>query len=293
MTKLLRTTAGIWILGLAALSAAAATKERTVIELWPADRIEEKTKEEAKVSKWRGVDSITRLHNVSRPILTVFQPPKGKANGAAVVVCPGGGYSILAYDLEGTEICEWLNTLGVTAFLLKYRVPKQRDAAFQDIQRAVGLVRHGAAKWGVDVKRIGVLGFSAGGHLCARLCTNYHKRTYPTVDAADAVACRPDFAVLIYPAYLHNRNKTGVDAKNLPVNAKTPPAFLAMLTRDGHGDSALVYYRALRRAKVCCELHAYAFGSHGCGLRAPADNASTWPTQCARWLRDAGLLGAK
>src|SRR5690349_387548 len=150
---------------------------------------------------------LIRLGNVSKPTLAIYRPPASKDNGTAVMVCPGGGYRIVAIDLEGTEVCEWLNSLGVTAFLLKYRVPKREHlekhtAALQDAQRALGIARHQAKEWGLATNRIGVLGFSAGGHLAATLSNTSDQRTYPKVDDADTVSCRPDFTVLIYPAYL-------------------------------------------------------------------------------------------
>ena len=179
-------------------------QETKVIELWPGKPPggTDKPKQEKPVtSEWRGKWSITRLQHVSKPTLTVFQPTgRAAAPRPAVVVCPGGGYSILAWDLEGTEICQWLNTLGVAGLLLKYRVPRQRDAAFADAQRAMGLARHRAKAWQVDPKRVGILGFSAGGHLAARVCTSFAERSYEAVDEADAASCRPDFAVLVYPA---------------------------------------------------------------------------------------------
>src|ERR1051325_8911524 len=151
--------------------------------------------------------SVVRLGNVSTPTIAIYRPAKDKDTGAAVVVFPGGGYSILALDLEGTEVCEWLNSIGVTGVLLKYRVPKRaglekHTAALQDAQRAFGLLRHGAREWGLDSRRLGVLGFSAGAHLSAALCNSADQRSYPVLDPADRLSCRPDFAVLIYPAYL-------------------------------------------------------------------------------------------
>ncbi len=150
---------------------------------------------------------VVRLGNVSKPTLTLYRPAPGKDTGEVVMVCPGGGYSILAMDLEGTEVCEWLNSLGITGALLKYRVPKRPGlekyaAALQDAQRALGLLRHQSKAYGFDPKRIGVIGFSAGGHLAAALSNNYDHRTYPAVDEADTASCRPDFTLLVYPAYL-------------------------------------------------------------------------------------------
>ncbi len=181
---------------------------------------------------------VIRLSSVSVPTITVYHAPAEHNTGAAVVVCPGGGYNILAWDLEGTEVCDWLNSIGVTGILLKYRVParpgrERYAAALQDVQRAVGLVRQHATNWGIDSHRIGVLGFSAGAHLSAALAANSATRNYPAVDAADELSCHPDFLVLIYPAYLTDENPN--DELNAEVGVqkgKTPPTFIAMTEDD-------------------------------------------------------------
>jgi len=233
--------------------------------------------------------TIAKISNVSRPAVTVFRPEKkAAAPGPAVVLCPGGGYGILAYDLEGTEVCTWLNGLGITGILLKYRVPRQRDGAFQDVQRAVGMVRHRAKAWGIHPRRIGILGFSAGGHLAARLCTNFKTRAYKTVDAADEVSCQPDFAVLIYPA--HVAKGDSLDTTTLPVTRETPTTFVAIACNDKFAPGALAYFQALRGAKVRSELHVFQFGGHGCGLRPADDGLTTWPAHCERWLKGIGVL---
>ena len=181
-----------------------------IISIWPGDapgEVKGEIGEEAPKPNRPGSKKIIRLGNVSKPTISLFPAPKEKATGAAVLVCPGGGYGILAYDLEGTEVCEWLNSIGVTGILLKYRVPRRKnrekhDAPLQDSQRALGIVRANAKDWGIDPNRIGILGFSAGGHLTAASLTNYDKRTYERVDASDDLSSRPDFGILIYPAYL-------------------------------------------------------------------------------------------
>ena len=227
---------------------------------------------------------VIRLGNVSNPTITVFRPPQGRANGAAVIVCPGGGYHILAMDLEGTEICDWSNSIGVTAVLLKYRVPTRAGqpkhaAPLQDAQRALGLTRSHAADWNIDPRRIGILGFSAGGHLSATASTNWEKRTYDPVDAADEISCRPDFTLLIYPAYLAARNQPNKIAPELNVNAKTPPTFLAQTQDDGVGvENSLLYALALQSAEVPVELHIYPTGGHGYGLRPSDKTVSTGPS---------------
>jgi acetyl esterase/lipase len=240
---------------------------------------------------------ITRLGNVSKPTITVFKPEAGKDTGAAVVVCPGGAYRILAYDLEGTEVCRWLNDLGVTGVLLKYRVPSRQGlekhtAALQDVQRAIGLVRSRAREWNIDPKRVGVLGFSAGGHLAASVSTNYASRTYPAADDADKESCRPDFSVLVYPAYLIDNDDPAKLAADIKVTSQTPPAFVVMTQDDGiKVENAYTYALALKNAKVPAELHVYPTGGHGYGLRPSANPVSTeWPRLAGEWMRAQGFL---
>ncbi len=239
---------------------------------------------------------VIRLGNVSQPTITVFPAPKETNTGAAVVVCPGGGYSILAMDLEGTEVCQWLNSIGVTGVLLKYRVPARPDrprfeAPLQDAQRALGVVRERAGEWGINPARIGILGFSAGGHLAAAASTNYEARTYPLVDAADKLSCRPDFAVLIYAGSLTVKDKGDEISPELKITGQTPPTFLAMSQDDFvRIENNLFYSLALKKAKVPFELHIYPTGGHGYGLRPSEHNVATWPQRVADWMRAQGLL---
>ena len=280
----------IWVLVgmLTMYTAAIGAGKGKVIELWPAERLEAKGEEKSVVEPWREKAKITKTTNVWKPTITVFRRKKPAEPMPAVVVCPGGGYGILAWDLEGTEICEWLNGLGIMGVLLKYRVPRQRDLAFQDAQRAVGLVRARAKDWGIDGRKIGILGFSAGGHLAARTCTNHAKRAYEPVDDADSLSCRPDFAVLIYPAYLAKGD--GLDAETLPVTKATPTTFVAIASSDRFTPGALSYVQALRKAGVRSELHVFHVGGHGCGMRPIDDGLTAWPTHCERWLRAIGAL---
>jgi acetyl esterase/lipase len=240
---------------------------------------------------------LIRLGNVSKPTLTIYRPPTDKQNGTAVLVFPGGGYHILAMDLEGTEVCDWLNSIGVTAALLKYRVPKrasaEKPAAFQDAQRALGLVRSHAKEWGIDPKRIGVLGFSAGGHLAAFLSNQCDPRSYLPVDDADRVSCRPDFVVLIYPGGLTSREQGDRLAPELTVNNNTPPTFMAMAQDDPvRVENVLSYAAAMRKSEVPFELHVYPTGGHGYGLRPSKDFVTTWPARVTDWLRSRNVLEA-
>ncbi len=237
-----------------------------------------------------GGKRVMRLGHVSEPTLTMY-PPTTPSNGTAVVVFPGGGYTILAYDLEGTEVCEWLNRTGVTCALLKYRVPEsgpypKAAAALQDAQRAVGIVRSRAAEWKINPSRIGVLGFSAGAHLAATLSTHFEQRVYTAVDAADQVSCRPDFTVLVYPAYLGEENSTVLNPE-IHVTAATPPAFMVETQDDPyHAESSIAYYMALKKAGVPAELHLYAKGGHGYGLRRTAQPVTHWPDLVEVWLHN-------
>lgn len=242
---------------------------------------------------------LIRLGNVSKPTITLYKPPQDKDTGASVLVCPGGGYSILALDLEGSEVCEWLNSIGVTGILLKYRVPARKGiekyaAALQDAQRAMGLVRSRAKEWNLDPRRIGILGFSAGGHLSAMASTAYETRTYPAVDDADKESCRPDFAILIYPAWLTVRDDITKLSPEVKVTANTSPAFIVMTQDDPiKVESAIGYGLALKNAKVSAELHIYPKGGHGYGLRPSDNDVTKWPERAAEWLKTQGWLKAK
>lgn len=268
------------------------------IAIWPATppgRMaatgEEKDTSNEKSNKVAGLPVI-RLGNVSRPTLTIYKPAKENNSGAAVLVCPGGGYNILAYDLEGTEVCQWLNSIGVTTGLLKYRVPKAENdprpiEALQDAQRAMAILRSRASELAVDDKRIGVLGFSAGGHLSTRLCTNYNTRAYETIDETDRVSCRPNFAVLVYPAYLIHEGAE----QELPVDAQTPPMFLTMAADDPiNADNVLQLSLSLKHAKVPVELHLYPEGGHGYGLRRTQSICTHWPDRAEEWMHSRGIL---
>ncbi len=277
-------------------------EDSTPIRLWPGKApgdtqtlAAEQDTSKANDGKVAG-KSVIRLGNVSDPTLTVYPAPADRATGAAVVVCPGGGYHILALDLEGSEVCEWLNSIGVTGVLLKYRVPARQDrekhaAPLEDAQRAIRLVRSHADDWHVDTKRIGILGFSAGGHLAATASTRFNQSTYPEVDAADKLSCRPDFSVLVYPAYLTpDKADTNVSAE-LTISRDTPPTFLVMTEDDPvRVENVLVYTEALKKAGVSAELHVYSSGGHGYGLRPTALPVTHWPDLVATWMDGRGLM---
>lgn len=246
-----------------------------------------------------------QVRNVSRPTLTVYSP-SGRNTGAAVVVFPGGGYQILAIDLEGTEVCDWLTSRGITCVLLKYRVPNtgpswdqacgcDRDTKssmpLEDAQRTIGLVRLHAAEWHVDPHRIGVLGFSAGGHLVAAASTHFDRRVYRPVDAADRESCRPDFAVALYPGHLSLHGSSTLNP-NIHVTRGTPPTFLLQAENDDVDDvkNSLVYYQALKDAGVPAELHLYAEGRHAFGLRQTNFPITGWPRLVEAWLHTIGVI---
>jgi acetyl esterase/lipase len=241
---------------------------------------------------------VGRLGNVSSPTLTLYKP-KGNITGAAVVVFPGGGYNILAIDLEGTEVCDWLNSIGVTCVLVKYRVPgtgpyPKSPAALQDAQRAMGLVREHAAEWGIDPTRVGVLGFSAGGHLSAAVSNHYEQRLYDPIDAADKLSCRPDFAVVIYPGYLALADQNYAPNPDIQPTANTPPTFILQAENDPvHVENAVVYFMQLKNAKVPAELHVYTEGGHGYGLRPTRLPITGWPKLVETWLHTINVLPAQ
>ena len=287
-----------WVVVVACVAAAA--EKPSTIDLWPDKPPGDKGDlgDEKILENKPGESQVKRIANVSHPTLTLFRPDKDKDTGAAVVIAPGGGYNILAWDLEGEEVAAWLNSVGVTGVVLKYRVPRRPgtpgDAAppqaQMDAQRAVRLVRSKAADWNLDPKRIGMLGFSAGGHLTAWTATHFDRRAYDPIDDADQVSCRPDFAVLIYPAYLLNKDGDGL-AADLPVTRETPPMFLAHAGDDKISpQNSVEMYLALKKAGAPAELHVYASGGHGFGLRPSDKPCSTWPRRCADWMKDQGLL---
>jgi acetyl esterase/lipase len=283
-----------------------------VLPLWPGavpgdfgtigpERVRAPSEAPTKDAKW--------ITNVTKPTLAVFRPATDKNTGTAVVICPGGGYWNLAWDLEGEEVAAWLNTVGVTAIVLKYRVPRRPDqperlpapGPLLDTQRAVSLVRSRAAEWGINTNRIGILGFSAGGHLAVATATHFDQRGYESIDEIDQLSCRPDFAVAVYPGYFIEQQPAGVEinkgvlAPYMRIPQETPPIFLVHASDDpvAGAENSVVMYLALKRANVAAELHVYARGGHGFGVRKSSLPCSTWTARCVAWLQHQGLLGAE
>ncbi len=289
----------LFLFGLSALAAEGAPIGP--IPLWPGTPPGDKAilgpEHDATTGKDRMVAGrrVARITDVSSPTLTVYPAPKASARAPAVLVFPGGAYHILAIDLEGTEVCEWLNSTGIACVLVKYRVPAREGrppyaAPLQDAQRALGMVRTRAKEWGIDPARIGVLGFSAGAHLAAAISNNFEKRTYDRVDAADDASCRPDFAVLIYPGGLMRDDKLG---GQFAVVAGAPPTFIVQTEDDPvRVENSLTYYAALKAAKVPVEMHLYPAGGHGYGLRPSPLTVTTWPARAMDWMRSLGVLGS-
>jgi acetyl esterase/lipase len=239
---------------------------------------------------------IIKLGNVSTPQLAVYRPAPERANGTAVVICPGGGFSILAYDLEGTEVAAWLNDLGITAIVLKYRVPardrtKRWLAPVQDAQRSMSIVRSHATEWAIDPARIGLLGFSAGGATAAYAGLFGEQRQYEALDPIDQTPCRPDFAMLIYTAGFVERGQTAFQTP-APITKEAPPMFLVQAFDDGVPvENSLLLAAELKRAGGSAEVHVYDFGGHGYGLRpVPEKPVTSWPERAQAWLARRGLL---
>jgi acetyl esterase/lipase len=290
----------VFVIGLASIGLTADAPDAKTIDLWPGTAPGENGTIGEEQTKTRGEgDSkvVTSITNVTKPTITVSRPDRDKNTGVAIVVCPGGGYNNLAWEHEGTMVARWLNSIGVTAAVLKYRVPRRPDTpkeqqpvqALMDAQRALSLVRSRADEWGIDPKKVGIMGFSAGGHLGAWASTNYDKRAYDAVDAADKVDIRPDFAVLIYPGAVTRRGTDQIN-DNIRITSQTPPTFLACATDDGLAESNVALYLALKRAGVPVEMHLYSKGKHGFGMRESDNPHSTWPQSCEKWLRAEKVL---
>jgi acetyl esterase/lipase len=260
------------------------SQKTDLIYLWPGKVPGEIKEKQSAVTAVSENDNIIRLSEATNPAIEVFLPDPATRNGSAVIICPGGGYHILAYDLEGTEIAAWLNKLGFTAFVLQYRIPDKKEGALQDVQRAIRVVKSNSKKWNIDPEKIGVMGFSAGGSLSARASTLFSNKTYSTVDKTDSLSCRPAFAMLIYPAYL-DLGLNSTLTPELVLSKDVPPVFIFQTADDPYGNSALVFAGALRNEKLPVELHMLSSGGHGYGLRPGKTAAATWPLLAEKWLK--------
>jgi acetyl esterase/lipase len=259
----------------------------------PGENVKLKQVDDASGNKVAGCP-VLRVGNVSEPTLTFYPAPVNNNSGVTIIVNPGGGYNILAYNLEGTEICKRFNSYGVNCVLVKYRVPRREGlekhvAPLQDVQRAIAYTRSHAKEWNINSDKIGVLGFSAGAHLSAVASTNYSSRTYPRIDSYDDVSLRPDFTVLVYPAYLSADNFE--ISPELKVDSNTPPTILIQ-TQDDKSfiDSSLFYYYALKQANVPAAMHLYPSGGHGYGARNTGHTVNEWPHRVLSWLRDIKMI---
>jgi acetyl esterase/lipase len=283
-----------------------------VLPIWPGavpgdygtigpERVREPSEAPTKNAKW--------ITNVTKPAISVFRAADAGNTGVAIVICPGGGYWNLAWDLEGEEVAAWLNTIGVTGIVLKYRVPRRPNqperlpapGPLLDAQRAVSLIRSRAAEWGIDPNRIGIMGFSAGGHLSFSIATHFDRRGYEPIDEIDKASCRPDFAVAVYPGYLIEQQSAGEErnknvlAPYIRIPEGTPPIFLVHASDDAvaGAENSVITYMALKRAGVSAELHVFAKGGHGFGVRKSDFPCSTWTDRCAAWLQNQGMLKAQ
>jgi len=282
------------------LRSAAAVEPSEILNVWPDQPPGKATELPAEADLTKDTDNLIagrrlqRIGNVSTPTLAIYRPDPDKDTGAAVVICPGGGHHILAYDLEGTEVAEWLNSIGVTGIVLKYRVPARDPdrrwlAAVQDAQRAMSLVRSKAEDWKIDPARIGILGFSAGGET-AGLTAIFEERQYDKIDDVDAVSSRPDFAVLIYAGGFAEKDNATLKPY-VKVTSQTPPMFLVHAIDDPVPvANSLLLTGALKQANVPAELHVYSTGGHGYGLRRTEQPVTAWPDRCTAWLQESGLL---
>lgn len=285
-----------------------ATEPPRVIDVWPGKPPDENAQigaERTRLSpkldrKQVEVTEQTRLiTDVTRPTLTIYPAQPGKATGTAMIICPGGGYWDLYWQLEGEEVANWLNSNGVTGIILKYRVPRRPDEPkpeparrpLEDAQRAVSLVRSKAKEWQISPQRIGIIGFSAGGHLAIATATSFEQRTYAPIDDIDQVSCRPDFSVLVYPGYLKPKDKDEL-SPGLRIPTNTPPVFLAHGGADiiSPPEHSVVMYLALRKAGIPAELHIYAGAAHDFGVRSTDQPCSAWTQSCVAWLQHQGFL---
>ncbi len=297
LNRILIVLAGIYSVTLATPGRQLTAAEPEVLAVWPDQPPDEPAgigEEHAMPANPKDSAPTLRITNVTKPTLSVFRPAPEKQTGSAFIICPGGGHRILAWDKEGTEVAQWLNTLGVTAIVLKYRVPARDEnqrwrAAVQDAQRSVSVVRSKSAEWQIAPDRIGILGFSAGGETAA-LTALFSQRKYSSIDDTDKIPHRPNMAVLVYPAYLVAKDGHSLQPY-IEVTGASPPMFFVHAGDDGVSPlNSICLYMKLREAKVPAELHVYGSGGHGFGLRPSKHACSKWPERCADWLNQNGWL---
>jgi acetyl esterase/lipase len=288
------------------MTVSAQSAEPLVVDLWPGKAPSDigiKEEETSRIHKSPIVGPTKLITNVSKPTITIYRSQQAENTGTAMLICPGGGYWNLYWEIEGEEVAAWLNSQGMTGIILKYRCPRRAGEVRTepplgpqlDAQRAMSLVRSRAAEWRIDPHRLGIVGFSAGGHLAIATATNFGKRLYEPIDAVDEVSCRPDFAIACYPGYLKPKDKDGI-RPDLRIPPDTPPIFLAHASDDNESyggsipENSAFMYIALKRAGVPTELHIYASGDHDFGVRQNEKLPSSWTGLCMRWLRSRALL---
>lgn len=284
-----------------------------VFELWSHEIPNSKFSDENELKEMSEV-GVLRVENVKTPTITYYPASKELSTGQAIIICPGGGYFIEAMNIEGTDVAEWLNSIGVSAFVLKYRLPKSKNvvvgykAPLQDLQRAVRLVRSNSEAYGISPNSIGVMGFSAGGHLAATGTTRFDSGDSLAIDPVGKYSCRPDFSILLYPvitfkepfAHIGSRDNLLGEyrtsklqdyfSNELHVNKNTPPTLLFHCSDDSAVpvQNSLLFYEALLNNGIDTELHIYNRGGHGFGLGKPESNVITWKNLCANWLLKQG-----
>ncbi|PQO31168.1 xylanase [Blastopirellula marina] len=279
------------VLALLTLVSTSFAAEPVAVDLWPEGKVPGLAAGEKEEIVDEMDDRIgNRVTKVTKPKITVYKPDAEIDTGASVVICPGGGYHILAYDLEGVEVAQWLNKIGVTGIVLHYRVPRAKEGEvyanpLSDAQRAIRVTRANAEAWKIDPSKVGILGFSAGGNLAA-VASNAEDTTYDPIDDADKLSARPDFTLLIYPAYLNKKDSDTELTPETSVDENTPPAFLVHTSDDRISSTGSVaYYLGLKRLNIPAEMHVFTSGGHGYGLRPTEKPVTHWPDLATGWLK--------
>lgn len=266
------------------------TSAQTKTYLWPGVVPGETEAKHEPVLSSNQSGNVRRTTNVTNPAILAFLPEASKRNGYSVVVCPGGGYETLAMDKEGSEIAQWFNKMGYAAFVLEYRTPNKRLGALQDLERAVRVIKSNAAKWKIDPEKVGVIGFSAGADMAAKLSTEYMDNAYQAVDDLDKLSIKPAFAMIIYPGYLNDGPDKTLTPELSRMDVNTPTTFVFQAADDGSGGSSTTYVAALQKAKAPVEFHLVPKGGHGYGMRPGNPAAEAWPGYAEAWLKTNVLI---